>query len=117
MYIRGSRADYDAWARAGNPGWSYQDVLPYFLKSEDNQQATTMDAGFHGVGGYLTVTQFPYHPPLSHAILQAAMELGFPVSPRLGGKAHRAKTVIILPVLLGTIIFIKIKAISHKVTR
>lgn len=87
MYIRGSRADYDAWARAGNPGWSYQDVLPYFLKSEDNQQATTMDAGFHGVGGYLTVTQFPYHPPLSHAILQAAMELGFPVRD-LNGAAH-----------------------------
>jgi len=38
-----------------------------------------MDPGFHGVGGPLTVTQFPYHPPLSHAILAAAMELGNPI--------------------------------------
>lgn len=38
MYIRGSRADYDSWAAAGNEGWSYEDVLPYFLKSEDNKQ-------------------------------------------------------------------------------
>lgn len=38
MYIRGSRADYDSWAAAGNEGWSYEDVLPYFMKSEDNKQ-------------------------------------------------------------------------------
>lgn len=79
MYMRGSRRDYDNWAAMGNTGWGYQDVLPFFLKSEDNLQADTMDSGLHGVGGPLTVTQFPYHPPLSHAILAAAMEMGQPI--------------------------------------
>lgn len=87
MYIRGSRHDFDSWAKLGNPGWSYQDVLPYFLKSEDNHQATVMDAGYHGVGGPLPVTQFPYHPPLSHAILQAGLEMGYQVRD-LNGAQH-----------------------------
>lgn len=76
MYMRGSRKDYDDWARMGNPGWSYQEVLPYFIKSEDNYQVNDMDYGYHGVGGPLTVTQFPYHPPLSFALVEAGKELG-----------------------------------------
>lgn len=76
MYMRGSRKDYDNWAEMGNPGWSYNEVLPYFLKSEDNQQMDVMDRGFHNTGGLLTVSQFPYHPPLSQAILRAGAELG-----------------------------------------
>ncbi|KAL1130305.1 hypothetical protein AAG570_013243 [Ranatra chinensis] len=87
MYMRGSKKDFDDWAKMGNNGWSYQDVLPYFLKSEDNLQADTMDAGYHGVGGYLTVTQFPYHPPLSHAILEAGIEMGYKVRD-LNGASH-----------------------------
>lgn len=76
MYIRGSRKDYDDWAAAGNEGWSYEDVLPYFLKSEDNKQVEEMDKGYHATGGPLTVSQFPYHPPLSYSIIQAGEELG-----------------------------------------
>jgi glucose dehydrogenase (acceptor) len=87
MYIRGSRKDYDDWAAAGNEGWSYNEVLPYFLKSEDNKQADAMDRGYHATGGLLTVSQFPYHPPLSQAILKAAQELGYPVRD-LNGAYH-----------------------------
>nr|CAD7260507.1 unnamed protein product [Timema shepardi]CAD7574262.1 unnamed protein product [Timema californicum] len=87
MYIRGSRRDFDDWAAMGNPGWSYQDVLPYFMKSEDNLQANQMDPGYHGVGGYMTVTQFPYHPPLSQALLQAGREMGYQVRD-LNGAIH-----------------------------
>lgn len=76
MYIRGSRADFDGWAQMGNDGWSYSEVLPYFLKSEDNKQMDLVDRGYHGVGGLLTISQFPYHPPLSKAILKAGEELG-----------------------------------------
>ncbi|XP_014208424.1 glucose dehydrogenase [FAD, quinone] [Copidosoma floridanum] len=86
-YMRGSRKDYDDWALLGNPGWSYEDVLPYFIKSEDNVQVNDMDYGYHGVGGPLTVTQFPYHPPLSHALLQAGKEMGYP-SVDLNGRTH-----------------------------
>lgn len=85
--MRGSKKDFDDWSKLGNNGWSYQDVLPYFLKSEDNLQADVMDTGYHGVGGYLTVTQFPYHPPLSHAILQAGVEAGYSIRD-LNGAFH-----------------------------
>src|SRR5579884_1020061 len=50
MYVRGNRADYDAWARDGASGWSYDEVLPYFKRSEDNEQFRD---GYHGVGGEL----------------------------------------------------------------
>lgn len=76
MYIRGARKDYDDWAALGNEGWSYNEVLPHFLKSEDNKQIEEMDQGYHTEGGLLTVSQFPYHPPLSKAILKGAEELG-----------------------------------------
>ncbi|KAK9872827.1 hypothetical protein WA026_019611 [Henosepilachna vigintioctopunctata] len=79
MYIRGSKKDFDDWAAAGNQGWSYNEVLPYFLKSEDNKQMDSIDRGYHSAGGLLTVSQFPYHPPLSSAILKAARELGYPI--------------------------------------
>lgn len=77
MYIRGSRKDFDDWAASGNNGWSYNEILPYFLKSEDNKQMDLIDRGFHSTGGLLSVSQFPYHPPLSRAILKAGEELGY----------------------------------------
>lgn len=88
MYIRGHPRDYNAWAKAGNTGWSYQDVLPYFMKSEDNLQMSKMDRGMHGTGGPLTVTQFPHRPPLAEAILQAGRELGYPADVDLNGKSY-----------------------------
>ncbi|XP_032526752.2 glucose dehydrogenase [FAD, quinone] [Danaus plexippus] len=87
MYIRGSRKDFDSWAAAGNEGWSYDEVLPYFLKSEDNKQIEEMDKGYHATGGPLTVSQFPYHPPLSHSIVKAAEELGYEIRD-LNGEKH-----------------------------
>ncbi|XP_017785104.1 PREDICTED: glucose dehydrogenase [FAD, quinone] [Nicrophorus vespilloides] len=87
MYIRGSRRDFDNWAAMGNEGWSYDDVLPYFLKSEDNKQLDKVDRGYHGTGGPLTVSQFPYHPPLSKALLKAGEEMGYKVRD-LNGAFH-----------------------------
>ncbi|XP_018396668.1 PREDICTED: glucose dehydrogenase [FAD, quinone]-like [Cyphomyrmex costatus] len=87
MYMRGSRKDYDDWAKLGNVGWSYRDVLPFFIRSEDNQQVNSMDYGYHGVGGPLTVMQFPYHPPLSFSLLEAGKELGYDAVD-LNGRTH-----------------------------
>ncbi|CAH2266245.1 jg17815 [Pararge aegeria aegeria] len=87
MYIRGSRKDYDSWAAAGNEGWAYEDVLPYFLKSEDNKQVEEMDRGYHATGGPLTVSQFPYHPPLSYSLIKAGEELGYQAVD-LNGERH-----------------------------
>lgn len=72
VYIRGQANDFDDWAAAGNPGWSYSDVLPYFRKSEDN----TFGAGaFHGSGGPLGVSSIDPHPTC-HDFFQAVAELG-----------------------------------------
>lgn len=60
----------------GNPGWGYDDILPYFLKSEDNLQINEVDPEYHRTGGLLPVSKFPYHPPLSYALLRGATELG-----------------------------------------
>ena len=54
VYIRGHRWDYDHWAALGNPGWSYDDVLPYFKKSENNE---AISDAFHGKGGPLNVAE------------------------------------------------------------
>lgn len=45
IYLRGSHHDYDRWAELGNEGWSYSDVLPYFRKSEDNQNMDYVQGG------------------------------------------------------------------------
>ncbi len=56
LYLRGNRANYDSWAEQGCVGWSYEDVLPYFRKSEDHQDG---ESEFHGKGGPLKVTRHP----------------------------------------------------------
>ncbi|XP_066580968.1 glucose dehydrogenase [FAD, quinone] [Prorops nasuta] len=77
IYVRGNRLDYDTWARLGNIGWSYKDVLPYFLKSEDNRNPYLARTSYHNTGGYLTVQEAPWRSPLSLAFLQAGQELGY----------------------------------------
>lgn len=85
--MRGSRKDFDDWEKLGNTGWSYNDVLPYFKKSENNLQIDQVGTKYHGTGGYLPVSQFPYHPPLADAILKAAEELGQRIGD-LNGESH-----------------------------
>ena len=55
-YVRGNRADYDGWAELGNKGWGYEEVLPYFIKSEKHQQFEKVDKNYHGKNGLLTVS-------------------------------------------------------------
>lgn len=75
IYTRGNRRDFDNWARAGNPGWSWNDVLPYFIKSEN---ATLQYASpLHGTDGPLPVEDVPYRTPISHAYIRSAQEAGY----------------------------------------
>ncbi|MFR9768347.1 GMC family oxidoreductase [Nocardia sp. SC052] len=73
IYIRGARADYDGWAAGGADGWSYDEVLPYFIKAEDNERGK--DA-YHGVGGPLAVSESRSRHPLGDAFLRAAEQAG-----------------------------------------
>jgi choline dehydrogenase-like flavoprotein len=73
VYIRGQPEDYDSWAAAGCPGWSWDDVLPLFRRSEDNVRGT--DA-LHGVGGPLHVDDQWSDTPASQVFLRAAQQAG-----------------------------------------
>ncbi|KAK4336639.1 hypothetical protein RND71_043751 [Anisodus tanguticus] len=55
LYVRGNSRDYNNWHNLGNPGWNWRNVLPLFIKSEDNQGTDNLAPGYHGTGGYLTV--------------------------------------------------------------
>lgn len=86
IYIRGNKRDYDQWEALGNTGWSYEQVLPYFLKSEDNRNPYLARTPYHATGGYLTVQEAPWRTPLSIAFLQAGRELGYQVRDLNGAK-------------------------------
>jgi choline dehydrogenase len=73
IYIRGNRADYDDWAATGATGWGWADVLPYFLRAEDNERGP---GDLHGTGGPLTVSDGRSRHPLMEAFLEAAQEAG-----------------------------------------
>ena len=77
VYTRGNKADYERWEKVyGAEGWGWDDVFPYFIKSE-NLRATGCDEGYHGTDGPLTVTKPSYISGGSKAFLEAAKELGF----------------------------------------
>ena len=78
MYIRGHRADYDGWAAMGLPGWGYDDVLPYFRKSESNWRGASE---IHGGDGPLSVTPMLPHPELTPAMYAAARTFGYGEEP------------------------------------
>jgi choline dehydrogenase len=70
VYIRGNRADYDSW---GVPGWSWADMLPYFIKSEDNERGASE---LHGAGGPLPVSEERSHNRMSRAFVEAGVQAG-----------------------------------------
>lgn len=82
LYIRGHRHDFDLWAELGNSGWSYDEVLPYFIKSE-NQELGASE--FHGSSGPLSVSNPRYTHPYSERFLLAAEQLGLPFTDDFNG--------------------------------
>lgn len=75
IYIRGQREDYDHWAALGNPGWGYDEVLPYFVRSEGNQRGANE---FHGGDGPLKVSDIGARHELIEAFIEGARQTGVP---------------------------------------
>jgi choline dehydrogenase-like flavoprotein len=82
IYIRGDAKDYDDWSANGCTGWSFSEVLPYFLRSEDNGRLADR---FHGTDGPLSVVDVPHRHPLSSAFVRAAQQSGLPYNHDFNG--------------------------------
>ncbi|RUW27128.1 alanine-phosphoribitol ligase, partial [Mesorhizobium sp. M4B.F.Ca.ET.013.02.1.1] len=78
IYIRGAPSDYARWEALGADGWNYADVLPFFLRSEDNNRFCNQA---HAVGGPLGVSDIDHIHPLTRAWLQACQQAGLPYNP------------------------------------
>ena len=85
IYIRGHRADYDGWAADGAKGWSYNEVLPYFIKAEANERGEDQ---FHGKLGPLHVCEGRSRNPLMDAFVEAAVAAGHARNPDFNGAAQ-----------------------------
>lgn len=73
LYIRGQRRDYDIWRQLGNEGWGWEDVAPYFVRSQ-NQERDGLDG--HGQGGPLNVSDVTQRHPVSDAVVEACEQAG-----------------------------------------
>lgn len=82
IYIRGRRSDYDGWAAAGCDGWSYDEVLPYFRRSENNDR---LNDEYHGIGGELDVTDLVSPNEMSRAFVGACVAWGMADNPDFNG--------------------------------
>ncbi|MBD8491607.1 choline dehydrogenase [Pseudomonas syringae] len=83
IYIRGHRHDYDRWAAAGNQGWSYDELLPYFRRSEHFEPG---DSPWHGQQGELNVASLRSPAPVNQVFYDAAAELGWRYNPDFNGE-------------------------------
>jgi choline dehydrogenase len=82
IYIRGQRQDFDLWRQLGNTGWSYDDVLPYFRKAENQEHGAN---AFHGAGGPLGVSDLRTKHPLHDALIEGAQQAGYPYNADFNG--------------------------------
>ena len=85
LYIRGQAEDFDHWRQLGNAGWSFEDVLPYFRRAEDQERGA--DA-LHGTGGPLAVSNVSEPHPLCEAFIEAAQQAGLPRNDDFNGPSQ-----------------------------
>ena len=85
LYVRGQAEDYDRWHELGNTGWSYKDVLPYFKKSEDQARGSNK---YHGVGGFLKVSDLRLRRPIADYFIKAATQIGIPLNDDYNGETQ-----------------------------
>lgn len=85
LYIRGQKEDYDLWRQLGNIGWGFDDVLPYFVKSESNENGS--DA-YHGADGPLAVSNIRVKRGVTDAFIESAASIGIPKSDDFNGESQ-----------------------------
>jgi choline dehydrogenase len=86
IYIRGNRLDYDTWRDDyGCTGWGYADIVPYFLRAEDNSRGSS---AYHGIAGPLSVQDLKHKSPLTRAFVAASRECGLPANEDFNGHAQ-----------------------------
>jgi choline dehydrogenase len=85
VYIRGNPVDYDGWRDAGCAGWGFEDLLPYFIRAEDNERGASE---LHGAGGPLTVSEDRAPNPITDAFLEACTQAGLPANEDFNGPAQ-----------------------------
>ncbi len=128
IYIRGQRQDFDLWRQLGCTGWSYEDVLPYFRRAEDQEHGP--DA-HHGSGGPLAVSDLRARHELHDAFISGAQEAGYPLNPDFNGAEQdgvgplqltvrgmrRASTAVtyLRPALKRPNLRVEIRALAHRV--
>lgn len=83
LYVRGQREDFDGWRDAGHIGWGFDDLLPYFVRAEDQQRGASAR---HGVGGPLSVSDPTEPHPLCDAFIAAAGEAGYGINADFNGE-------------------------------
>jgi choline dehydrogenase-like flavoprotein len=82
VYVRGNAGDYNVWAQLGNLGWSYDDVLPYFIRAEANAEFEDV---YHGTNGPLSVERHKHAHPVCEVFFEAAAQCGIPFNPDVNG--------------------------------
>ncbi len=91
VYNRGQSDDFNAWAQRGNRGWGYDDILPYFKRSERRigpKDGGADDDGYHGRDGEVPITDMDWRHPLSEAFIAGAVGLGVPRNPDYNGRSQ-----------------------------
>ena len=85
LYVRGQSQDFDTWRQLGNTGWSFEDVLPYFKRAEDQERGAD---DFHGSGGPLGVSDVQMKNPLCEAYIKASVAAGIPHTTDFNGSSQ-----------------------------
>ncbi len=129
IYIRGQRQDFDLWRQLGNAGWSYDDVLPYFRKAENQEHGADE---FHGADGPLSVSDLRTDHRLHNAFIAGAQEVGYPYNSDFNGAEQEgvgplqltvhgrrrcsAAAGYLRPAMKRSNLRVEIRALTHRIT-
>ena len=128
LYVRGQALDYDTWAQLGNRGWSYEEVLPHFMRSERFERGGDE---FRGGGGELNVADMMERHPLLDAFVEAGTEIGYAKNPDYNGasqegfgyyqvtqrrgRRHSTARAFLNPARARSNLTIRTRALTHRV--